>query len=85
MRGRSSVDQAQELVPGVVSVPWLAGRVLIAATHEHLAARCGVSRPKMSRELKQLERSGRLKLLRGSVEVLAPESFTTPRWSSRPQ
>lgn len=51
------------------------GRVVIAATHEYLAARCGVSRPKLSRELKQLERGGRLKLLRGSVEVLDPDSF----------
>lgn len=61
------------------------GRVLIAATLEHLAARYDVSGLKVSRELKQLERSGRLRLLRGSVEVLAPESFTTSRWSSRPQ
>ncbi|TDM06083.1 MAG: hypothetical protein C4K60_15610 [Ideonella sp. MAG2] len=59
------------------------GRVLIAATHEHLSARCGVSRPKLSRELKALERSGRLKLLRGSVEVLDPESFRTLRWLPR--
>jgi CRP-like cAMP-binding protein len=59
------------------------GRLLIAATHEHLAARSGVSRPKLSRELKQLERSGRLKLLRGIVEVLDPESFTASRWNKR--
>jgi len=60
------------------------GRVLIAATHEHLAARSGVSRPKLSRELKQLERSSRLKLLRGSVEVLDPDSFTASRWNTPP-
>lgn len=59
------------------------GRLLIAATHEHLAARSGVSRPKLSRELKQLERSGRLKLLRGIVEVLDPDSFTASRWNKR--
>ncbi|KNZ31519.1 MAG: hypothetical protein AD742_16070 [Methylibium sp. NZG] len=63
--------------------PHADGRVVIAATHERLAARCGVSRPKLSRELKQLERSGRLKLLRGSVEVLDPGSFAASRRSGQ--
>lgn len=45
--------------------PWL-----ISATHERLAMRCGVSRPKLSFELKQLEGAGVLKLSRGGIELL---------------
>lgn len=46
------------------------GPLAIAATHESLAARCGVSRPRLSSELKQLEASGRLRLGRGTIEIL---------------
>ena len=45
--------------------PWL-----IPATHEHLAMRCGVSRPKLSHALKQLEGAGVLRLNRGVIELL---------------
>ena len=46
------------------------GRLLIQATHEQLAASCGVSRPKTSLALKKMERDGVLKLGRKWVEVL---------------
>jgi CRP-like cAMP-binding protein len=45
-------------------------RWLINATHEDLAARCGVSRPKVSGELKRLEQAGWLRLERGVIEIL---------------
>lgn len=46
------------------------GRVLLAATHESLAARCGVSRPRLSKELKALEEAGHVRLGRGTVEII---------------
>ena len=46
------------------------GDRIISFTHEKLARRCGVSRPKISLALKQLEISGILKLHRGSIEIL---------------
>jgi CRP/FNR family transcriptional regulator len=46
------------------------GRPRLATTHEQLAVRCGVSRPKVSTALKRLERSGRLRLGRGAIEIL---------------
>jgi CRP-like cAMP-binding protein len=46
------------------------GRVLIATTHEQLATRCGVSRPKASLALKKLEHAGHVRLDRGAIEVL---------------
>jgi CRP-like cAMP-binding protein len=46
------------------------GRCLIATTHEQLATRCGVSRPKASLALKRLEQAGRVRLARGAIEVL---------------
>jgi CRP-like cAMP-binding protein len=46
------------------------GRVRIATTHEQLATRCGVSRPKASLALKRLEQAGRVRLERGAIEVL---------------
>jgi CRP-like cAMP-binding protein len=45
-------------------------RMVVAATHEQLAASCGISRPKASIALKTLEGKGILKLGRGWVEVL---------------
>ena len=46
------------------------GRCLIAMTHEQLATRCGVSRPKASTALKRLEHAGQVRLERGAIEVL---------------
>ena len=46
------------------------GALHIHATHEELAARCGVSRPKLSTELKHLEGGGLIRRGRGSIEVL---------------
>ena len=50
-------------------------RVEIAATHEVLATRCGVSRPRLSRELKRLEEDGLLRLGRGTIEILDRDAF----------
>lgn len=52
------------------SPPASGARWLIDATHENLAARCGVSRPKVSGELKRLETAGWLRLDRGVIEIL---------------
>ncbi len=46
------------------------GRTVVVATHEQLAAACGISRPKASIALKALEGNGILKLGRGWIEVL---------------
>ena len=46
------------------------GRHIIHATHEELAARCGVSRPKLTLELKQLEAQGLIRRGRGFIEIL---------------
>ena len=46
------------------------GQRVVAATHEQLAARCGVSRPKASLALKRLEQAGRVRLGRGTIEVI---------------
>lgn len=46
------------------------GTLSILATHEELSARSGVSRPKLSQELKRLESEGRLKLERGSIRII---------------
>ena len=48
------------------------GRLIIELTHEQLAARCGISRPKASIALKALERSGWVVLGHRSIEVLEP-------------
>lgn len=56
---------ALETVPTGPDEPWL-----IPSTHEQLAFRCGVSRPKLSKELKQLESTGALRQRRGSIELL---------------
>lgn len=42
----------------------------VMATHEQLSMRCGVSRPKLSHELKRLEKAGSLRLRRGAIDVL---------------
>lgn len=46
------------------------GHPVIAATHEELAERSGVSRPKLSQALKRLEQAGRLRLERKSIRIL---------------
>jgi hypothetical protein len=46
------------------------GRAVVVATHEQVAASCGISRPKASIALKALEDDGVLKLGRGWIEVL---------------
>lgn len=48
------------------------GRLIVELTHEQLAARCGISRPKASIALKALERSGWVVLGHRSIEVLEP-------------
>lgn len=56
------------------------GAIVITGTHEILAARCAVSRPRLSGELKQLEEAGRLKLSRGAIEILDIDWFSAARW-----
>ena len=51
------------------------GRLIITGTHESLAARCGVSRSRLSKELKRLEAADRLKLGRGTIEVFDRSCF----------
>lgn len=46
------------------------GRTVVVASHEQLAASCGISRPKASIALKALEGDGVLALGRGWIEVL---------------
>jgi CRP-like cAMP-binding protein len=53
----------------------LDGRYLLGTTHEHLAARCGVSRSRLSTELKRLEQAGHVALRRGAIEILSPGHF----------
>lgn len=48
------------------------GRLIVELTHEQLATRCGISRPKASIALKAMEREGLLVLGHGSIEVLEP-------------
>lgn len=52
------------------------GRLIVELTHEQLAARCGISRPKASVALKHLERSGLVVLGHRSIEVLDPVALT---------
>lgn len=56
---------ALEQAPARDGVPWL-----VQTTHENLSLRCGVSRPKLSLALKQLEHGGSVKLRRGAIEIL---------------
>ena len=51
------------------------GRLRIAVTHDKLAAHCGLSRPKLSQELKRLELAGILKLHRGVIEIVDRGAF----------
>jgi CRP-like cAMP-binding protein len=45
-------------------------KIFIESTHEALAFRCGVSRPKASIALKNMEQAGLLSLSRRSIEIL---------------
>ena len=53
--------------------------LLIVATHEELAERSGVSRPKLSKELKRLELEKRVKLERRAVRVVDLPNLFDPR------
>ena len=61
-----------------ITRPRADGRVMIEVTHEHLAARCGLSRPKLSQELKLMEHAGMLKLHRGAIEFVDPAYLARP-------
>ena len=56
------------------------GHVVINATHESLAARFGVSRPRLSKELKRLEAAGMVKLGRGTLEITDTGWFEAASW-----
>jgi CRP-like cAMP-binding protein len=64
----------ERVVATLVRIAWAAtpenGRVIVTTTHENLAARCGVSRSRLSGELKRLEDRGLVNLGRGSIEVV---------------
>ena len=45
----------------------------VHTTHEELAARCGVSRPKLTTELKRLEEQGLIRRGRGMLEILSQD------------
>lgn len=51
------------------------GRILISLTHEQLASRCGVSRPKASMALKNMEHQGLLRLGRKWIELLDADAL----------
>lgn len=51
------------------------GRLIISLTHEQLASHCGVSRPKASMALKNMEHLGVLQLGRKWIEVLDTETL----------
>lgn len=55
-------------------------RLVITSTHESLAARCGVSRSRLSKELKKLEADGYLKLGRGTIEIVDRNWFKRADW-----
>ncbi|WP_423459768.1 Crp/Fnr family transcriptional regulator [Ottowia sp. VDI28] len=65
---------ALEVMPGTSDQPWT-----VRITHERLALRCGVSRPKLSLTLKQLESAGAIRLSRGRVELLDYAALTARR------
>jgi CRP-like cAMP-binding protein len=59
--------------PPAAGEPWL-----IRMTHEYLAQRCGVSRPKLSGELKELERAGVVRIRRGAIELVDYRALAAP-------
>jgi|GEM_PF-928215 len=64
------VRVASALLRMASDVPAESGELVLNATHEHIAHRAGVSRPKASMALKNLEREGHVRLGRGQVSVL---------------
>lgn len=64
------VRVASALVRMASDVSTANGELLLNATHEHIAHRAGVSRPKASLAMKVLEREGHIRLGRGVVRVL---------------
>lgn len=54
------------------AVPLREDPIRVLLTHGEVAERAAVSRPKVSRELKLLERAGLLRLHRGAIEIVAP-------------
>lgn len=92
MREKTWIERgAQERVSALLArlaaqqAPQADGARAISATHEELAARCGVSRPKTSLALKRLEQAGLLRLTRGRIDVVdidallaGPRSPATP-------
>ncbi len=51
------------------------GRLLIELTHEQLASRCGLSRPKTSVALKKMEQEGVVRPGRKWIDVLNPDAL----------
>ena len=64
-RVRLQLERLAEKIP-----PDSRGLRTLHTTHEELAARCGVSRPKLSLALKRLELEGRLQRGRGRLDLL---------------
>lgn len=58
---------AQKITPNAQGVR------TVHTTHEELAARCGVSRPKLTTELKRLEEQGLIRRGRGMLEILSQD------------
>ncbi|MGC1173529.1 helix-turn-helix domain-containing protein [Polaromonas sp.] len=56
------------------------GALYITTTHEELSACSGVSRPKLSQELKRLELKGRVKLERGSIRIIDLANLFDPTY-----
>lgn len=52
--------------------------VTLKATHELVAERSGLSRAKVSKELKRLEQAGHLRLARSGIEILNREALRNP-------
>lgn len=63
---------AQKITPNAQGVR------TVHATHEELAARCGVSRPKLTTELKRLEAQGLIRRGRGALDILSLPSSLSP-------
>ena len=61
------------------------GSSTVHATHEELAARCGVSRPKLTTELKRLEAQGLIRRGRGALDILSlPSSLSGLQFEQAP-
>jgi CRP-like cAMP-binding protein len=69
-RGVKSRIAAGLLRCAVAQLPRVDGKVIVFMTHEQLASRCGVSRPKTSMALKNMENQGMIQLGCKRIEVL---------------